>query len=381
MSKSNGSDRRTFFRQAAAAAWRVADLRRAERAAAPVDYPRAFSGDHLKMIAFPLGGVGAGSISLGGRGQLRDWEIFNRPNKGFAPNYAFPAIWAQPAARSRSRGCSKRASCRPTKGRADSAPTTLPASPASKARNSRANSARPHRFRGSRAARQSFARSVLALHPSRSRRIRPARSPSCATASPIPARTPATVSIAFSIDNPDEGAKRGDRGAARFRGLRTMQRSAICRTDDPMRGEFVLCALNTARAPSTDVWRGWPQGRWWNSPMLFWDDFSDDGELGPEPDPHNAVGVVSLQRTIAPALLGRFHVPARLAISRTAPPTGAAGPPPRGKGKPSSATTTASAFPPRWRPPNTRPTNLPTLESADPALRRGLSRKHPARRS
>ena len=47
------------------------------------------------MIAFPLGGVGAGSISLGGRGQLRDWEIFNKPNKGFSPAYAFPAIWAR----------------------------------------------------------------------------------------------------------------------------------------------------------------------------------------------------------------------------------------------------------------------------------------------
>ena len=45
------------------------------------------------MLAFPLGGVGSGSLALGGRGQLRDWEIFNRPNKGFSPPYAFPAIW------------------------------------------------------------------------------------------------------------------------------------------------------------------------------------------------------------------------------------------------------------------------------------------------
>ena len=34
------------------------------------------------MIAFPLGGIGTGTISLGGRGNLRDWEIFNRPDKG-----------------------------------------------------------------------------------------------------------------------------------------------------------------------------------------------------------------------------------------------------------------------------------------------------------
>ena len=47
------------------------------------------------MIAFPLGGVAAGSVALGGRGQLRDWEIFNRPNKGNSPAYAIPSIWAQ----------------------------------------------------------------------------------------------------------------------------------------------------------------------------------------------------------------------------------------------------------------------------------------------
>ena len=60
-----------------------------------VTFPRAFSGRNLKMIAFPLGGIGTGTIALGGRGQLRDWEIFNRPDKGNTPDYCFPAIWAQ----------------------------------------------------------------------------------------------------------------------------------------------------------------------------------------------------------------------------------------------------------------------------------------------
>ena len=36
-----------------------------------VRYPRVFSGRQLQMIAFPLGGIGTGCISLGGRGQLR----------------------------------------------------------------------------------------------------------------------------------------------------------------------------------------------------------------------------------------------------------------------------------------------------------------------
>lgn len=44
---------------------------------------------HLDAIALPLGGIGTGSVSLGGRGNLRDWEIMNRPAKGFVPVRSF----------------------------------------------------------------------------------------------------------------------------------------------------------------------------------------------------------------------------------------------------------------------------------------------------
>jgi len=43
-------------------------------------------------VAFPLGGIGTGNISLGVRGQLRDWEIFNQPNKGVDLPYSFFAV-------------------------------------------------------------------------------------------------------------------------------------------------------------------------------------------------------------------------------------------------------------------------------------------------
>jgi non-lysosomal glucosylceramidase len=42
---------------------------------------RVYTGSSLDTIAFPLGGIGTGTISLGGRGNLRDWEIFNAPGK------------------------------------------------------------------------------------------------------------------------------------------------------------------------------------------------------------------------------------------------------------------------------------------------------------
>ena len=48
------------------------------------DWPvvRSFDANHLYRVALPMGGIGTGSISLGGRGELRDFEMMNVPNKG-----------------------------------------------------------------------------------------------------------------------------------------------------------------------------------------------------------------------------------------------------------------------------------------------------------
>jgi len=63
---------------------------------------RRYDVNHLRRIALPLGGIGTGTISLGGRGDLRDWEIVNRPAKGFIPsigNYNAPffVLWTKNA--------------------------------------------------------------------------------------------------------------------------------------------------------------------------------------------------------------------------------------------------------------------------------------------
>lgn len=54
-----------------------------------------YSGEHLKMISFPLGGIGTGTIGLGGRGELRDWEIHNGPNLGYRPPHTMPWIFCR----------------------------------------------------------------------------------------------------------------------------------------------------------------------------------------------------------------------------------------------------------------------------------------------
>lgn len=43
-----------------------------------------YDGDHLYRIALPLGGIGTGTVSLGGRGELRDWEVMNVPGKDYS---------------------------------------------------------------------------------------------------------------------------------------------------------------------------------------------------------------------------------------------------------------------------------------------------------
>ncbi len=66
------------------------------RRARPADWPilKRYDEQHLARIALPLGGIGTGTVSLGGRGDLRDWEIMNRPAKGFTPKGPFGPFFA-----------------------------------------------------------------------------------------------------------------------------------------------------------------------------------------------------------------------------------------------------------------------------------------------
>ena len=52
---------------------------------------RRFPSD-ASQAAFLLGGIGTGNVSVGARGELRDWEIFNNPSKGTKLPYSFFAI-------------------------------------------------------------------------------------------------------------------------------------------------------------------------------------------------------------------------------------------------------------------------------------------------
>lgn len=50
---------------------------------------KSYDNQHIQKIALPIGGIGTGTVSLGGRGNLQDWEIMSRPAKGYNPGPSF----------------------------------------------------------------------------------------------------------------------------------------------------------------------------------------------------------------------------------------------------------------------------------------------------
>src|SRR5262249_23190760 len=83
--------RRSLLAGSAAAG--LASAQNPAKTAAPRPAPgRRFTRESLREIAFPLGGIGTGTVSLGGYGNFRDWEIFNRPNKGGILPFTFASM-------------------------------------------------------------------------------------------------------------------------------------------------------------------------------------------------------------------------------------------------------------------------------------------------
>src|ERR1700751_2374661 len=291
MPKNDSLPRRTFLKQAAGAigaasqmgAWPA--LGEATQKETPgglsvaleeAAFPRGFTGRKLKMIAFPLGGVAAGSVSLGGRGQLRDWEIFNRPNKGYSPTYAFPSIWAHSGdAKPIARVLEARI-LPPYEGQDGLGANNAPGL-------SRLDAA-------------TFSGAYPLAHIAFEDRTLPltveleAFSPFIPhepddSGLPVailryrvtnPKSVTAKVSIAWSLENPVKPAapalppasgRENDprqntyQSNARIAGL-TMSNPSLSE-NDPMRGTVALAGL-TATGGRGSHWRGWPQGRCWN---------------------------------------------------------------------------------------------------------------------
>ena len=283
----------------------------------PIAFPRVFRGSKLKMISFPLGGVGAGSLGLGGRGQLRDWEIFNRPNKGFSPDYAFPAIWVQIGNHPPVAHVLEARILPPYEGQDGLGSQNAPGLTRLKGATFTAQYPLAHiDFEEPTLPIQisldAFSPFIPHVPDDSSLPVAVLRYRVANTGS-----APAKVSIAFSIDNPVLNGTTGmfangglqERRVNEFRyeaGLAgLLMTNPGLAEDDPLHGSFALAAIPTPDVTLTH-WRGWPRGSWWNSPLLFWDTFMKTGEVANEPAACNKVGVLCQSQTLAPGQSGEF---------------------------------------------------------------------------
>jgi non-lysosomal glucosylceramidase len=328
MDRAMKTGRRTFFKQAAGAIGTATQIthwpafaataatvpRQADRSSqGEIAFPRLFTGKQLQMLAFPLGGVGAGGVALGGRGQLRDWQIFNKPNQGGSLSQAFPSIWIQSGGSQPVARVLEGRILAPYEGQNGLDANNCPG--LSRIETVEFTGAYPLAHLQFKDASLPVSITLDAFSPFIPHDPDASGLPVAILRYRVtnPGRDHAKVGIAFSIDNPvyPENPVKGKpdtrvneyRSASGLEGL-LMSNPGLAQ-EDPMHGTFVIGVLPDKETRTTH-WRGWPKKGWWSAPMLYWDAFSRDGELLNEPAPFNTVGALCQQQSIAPGGSAEF---------------------------------------------------------------------------
>jgi non-lysosomal glucosylceramidase len=266
-----------------------------------IGFPRVHTGRQLARVSCPLGGIGTGGIGLGGRGNLQDWEIFNRPDIGSALEYSFPSMWVKSADGPAYSVVLERRFLPPYDRQMDGLGSANVAGLPRLAEARYLGS-----FPISRVEFQDHECPVdVALEA-----FSPFQ-PLDADDSGLPCavldyeiRNPAPDSVdavvAWSITNPvgaSNGRKNEPRNAHGMSGLFMTDPSLPA--DEPMQGSFVLAAL-PATGSSVEVLPTWHGGSIWRvGPQHFWfEQFAKTGNLGTAQEPSTPVGSVSIRQRI-----------------------------------------------------------------------------------
>ncbi|PZF56405.1 hypothetical protein DEI92_14920 [Curtobacterium sp. MCBD17_034] len=288
------------------------------------------------VAAFPLGGIGTGNVSVGARGEFRDWEIANHPDKGTWLPFTFFALRAAVPGRA--------AVTRVLESR-------LPGPHEGDSGYHIGKVAGLPRFAGS-AMRGEYPLlridltddavpvdvEMTAFTPLVPLDVDASGLPGAVIRYQVhnPLDTPVEVSVAGSMSNPI-----GHRGHDMFQapvvegiptvtgrrepGLTGLVFGTDLPPEHPLHGSAVL-ATTDADATMTEQW---PVDRWQDGVQLFWDDFTEDGRLEPpiaftledETDvtrlPRQRVGSLAVAHVLAPGethafeFLLTWHVPNR----------------------------------------------------------------------
>ena len=281
-----------------------------------------FEDAFVSEIAFPLGGIGTGTVSLGGRGELRDWEIANKPDKGRMLDNSFFALWFREEGSAPQTMILESELRPPYRGAFGIPRGGLPGMP---------------RFQKGR---------FLGSYPFARVELEDARVPLQVTLetfnpfipgndvdSGLPVavfywrlrnegRSRVEATVLASLEN---GASWKETGGTRNRlieedGLRgVLMTSEKLPPDHPNHGTLALATLH----PETTHTARWDRGEWFDAQSLFWEDFSLDGRLepvaaeGPSPENRNDVGSVGALLSLDPgeekvaAFLIAWHFPNR----------------------------------------------------------------------
>jgi uncharacterized protein (DUF608 family) len=258
-----------------------------------------FTGRQLARISCPLGGIGTGGIGLGGRGNLQDWQIFNRPDIGNALEYSFASMWVgRPDQPSYSAVLERRLLPPYDLQQEGLGSANVPGLP---------RLAEAKFFGAFPISRIEFEDPDCPLNVSLEA-FSPFQ-PLDADASGLPCAVldyeihnpgsaAADVAIAFSVSNPvgkADSRKNLARASNGLSGLFMIDPSLAA--DDAMQGSFALAALSAADA-SIEVLPSWRAG-WHVGSQHFWfESFGKIGRLGAPVEPSTPVGSVSIRQSV-----------------------------------------------------------------------------------
>jgi hypothetical protein len=273
---------------------------------------RVFDGEFLREVAFPLGGIGTGTVSLGGRGNLRDWEIFNRPGKGVNLPFTFFALYFEQNGKK---------SVRVLEGPLQPPFTTgfgfrredVPGFP--RMEKARFKGEYPFAEVELSDSQIPLAVTLEAFNPFIPLNPEDSGIPAVVLRYKVKnlGSAPARVTVAGSVLNPigyDGEGQIGGLGNDKFgQNTNELRRTPTLRglamSSRKVKPEAPAFGTISLATPWNDITylTHWVRGEWWDDLQIFWDDFAADGrlkdldEVSPSPDKRSDVGTLGISRT------------------------------------------------------------------------------------
>ncbi len=249
-----------------------------------------YSGDSLRNIAFPVGGIGTGDILLGGRGNIYELEIFGRADWDEVPPYmTFFSLWFK--------NSKNYSGIRILEGElADDFPNPFGVP--------REELAGMPRFASCRFIPEyPFARVILedndvplraeltAWNPFIPLNIDDSSLPAAVFSWKIENTGNDTVrsALAFNMGNPFNTYRQSADLSGEVSYYQKADLSAVVFNQaSPQKGEVMIATS----FPHPDVSTRWYRGSWWDNAHIFLDDFSDDGRISDVKDTYSFSGSI-----------------------------------------------------------------------------------------